>query len=138
MERKVICIVGPTCSGKTEVGIKLSEEINGEIISADSRQFYKYLDIGTAKPTVEQRKKVKHHLIDFLTPDENFNASHFEKQAIKICGELFKNNKQPVVIGGSGLYLKALIDGITESAVINEQLRDKFLEERKKFGDEYL
>ncbi len=136
--RQVICVVGPTCSGKTEVGIQLSEKLNGEIISGDSRQIFKYLDIGTAKPTSEQREKIKHHLIDFLNPDENFNASQFEKIAIEISEDLIKKNKQSVVVGGSGLYLKALIDGITESVVLNEDLREKFLEERNKFGNEYL
>lgn len=138
MERKVICIVGPTCSGKTEIGIELSKKLKGEIISGDSRQFYKFLDIGTAKPTVEQSNKVPHHLIDFLSPNETFNASQFENKALQIIEELFSKNKQPIVVGGSGLYLKALVDGITESVSTDEEYREKLLEERRKYGDNYL
>jgi tRNA dimethylallyltransferase len=137
-KENVIVIVGPTCSGKTNLSLKLSELIPSEIISADSRQIYKYLYIGTAKPSKEQLKKVPHHLIDFLDPSENYDVSKFEKDAEKIINEIFGRNKFPIVVGGSGLYIKALIDGIFDSADRNEEYRKELIQKRKEFGNEFL
>ncbi|MGE5437796.1 MAG: tRNA (adenosine(37)-N6)-dimethylallyltransferase MiaA [Syntrophothermus sp.] len=138
MERKVIVIVGPTCSGKTELSILLAEKLQSEIISADSRQVYKYLNIGTAKPTPEELKKVKHYFIDELELDEKFDVSIFENKSLQIINSLHKKNKIPIVVGGSGLYIRALIDGITESVVTNDELRLRLKYEKDKFGNEYL
>ncbi|MEO8398486.1 MAG: tRNA (adenosine(37)-N6)-dimethylallyltransferase MiaA [Ignavibacteriaceae bacterium] len=138
MERKVIVILGPTCSGKTSLGILLAQKLNGEIISADSRQIYKDLNIGTAKPSKEELKNTKHHLINFLDMEENYNASKFEQDSIKICRNLFKKNKIPIVVGGSGLYIKALVDGIIDSAEIDEEYRKKLLKFKEEFGNEFL
>lgn len=135
---EVIVIVGPTCSGKTKLSLALAELINSEIISADSRQVYKYLDIGTAKPEKRIREKIKHHFVDELFPDQDFNASKFSNAAESTIKELCDNGKTPMVVGGSGLYVKALIDGITESADTNSELRAELLELRKKMGNEYL
>ena len=96
MERIVIVIAGPTCSGKTDVAISLAQKINGEIISADSRQVYKHLTIGTAKPSTEQLLKVKNHFIDDLEPDVEFNASKFEVEAIEIIQKIFEKGKIPI------------------------------------------
>ncbi|HZW39294.1 MAG TPA: tRNA (adenosine(37)-N6)-dimethylallyltransferase MiaA [Ignavibacteriaceae bacterium] len=138
MERKVIVIVGPTCSGKTDLSLLLAEKLHSEIISADSRQVYKYLNIGTAKPSPEELKKVKHHFIDELEPDEKFDVSIFENRSIQIINSLHKKNKVPIVVGGSGLYIKALIDGITETIITSDELRNSLKEERERFGNEYL
>ena len=138
MAKIVIIIVGPTCSGKTNLSLKLSQLIPVEIISADSRQFYKYLDIGTAKPSKNQLQKAPHHLIDFLDPSENYDVSMFEKDAEKIIDQIYKKNKTPIVVGGSGLYIKALIDGIFENADKDEEYRNELLQKRKEFGNEYL
>ena len=138
MERKVIVIVGPTCSGKTRLGSLLAEQVNGEIISADSRQVYKYLDIGTAKPEDYILKKVKHHFISQLTPDEDFNVSKFEKQALEVIEKIFSNGKQPIVVGGTGLYIKALIDGIFDTADKDEEYRKQLLLLKNEFGNQYL
>ncbi len=138
MERSVIVIVGPTCSGKTNLAIKLAQHYNSEIISADSRQFYKYLDIGTAKPTDRQLKKVKHHFINFLEPDEEYNVSKFEMDAEKIINAQLEENKIPIVAGGSGLYIKALVDGIFDAADRDEDYRNELNQIRKEFGNEYL
>jgi tRNA dimethylallyltransferase len=138
LERSVIFIVGPTCSGKTNLSLKISELISAEIISADSRQFYKYLDIGTAKPSKEHLQKVPHHLIDFLSPQEHYDASLFEKDAGQCIEEIFNKNKTPIVVGGSGLYIKALIDGIFETADKDEDYRKELLEKRKQLGNEFL
>lgn len=135
---EVIVLVGPTCSGKTNLSLILSHLIHSEIISADSRQFYKLLDIGTAKPSTEQFKKVPHHLIDFLDPSENYDVSLFEKDAERIIEEIFNRNKLPVIVGGSGLYIKALIDGIFQSTDKDEEYRNELLQKRKEFGNEFL
>ena len=135
---EVVVIVGPTCSGKTFLSLKLAALVDGEIISADSRQVYKLLDIGTAKPSTDQLKKVKHHFVDELDPDADFNASKFAEKAEDIFADLAEQKKIPIVVGGSGLYIKALIDGITESADTNNELRQELLEQRKKFGDDFL
>ncbi len=134
----VIVIVGPTGSGKTKLSLMLVELLNSEIISADSRQIFKFLDIGTAKPTKEELKKVKHHLIDKINPDQDYNASKFAADAEQIIKQIFEQKKIPIVIGGSGLYIKALIDGIAESADTNSELREELLTLRKKMGNEYL
>ena len=138
MELKVIVIVGPTCSGKTSLSLLTAEKINSEIISADSRQFYKFLDIGTAKPTQNEVEKIKHHLLDFLNPNEDYNASKFEKDAINIISELHRNCKIPIVVGGSGLYIKALVDGIFDEVDTNENYRTELLELKKKHGNNFL
>ena len=135
---EIVVIVGPTCSGKTFLSLTLAELVDGEIISADSRQMYKLLDIGTAKPSTDQLKKVKHHFVDELDPDADFNASKFAENAKDIFAALIEQHKIPIVVGGSGLYIKALIDGITESADTNTELRQELLEQRKKFGDDFL
>jgi len=138
LERVVIVIVGPTCSGKTNLGLTLSQLILSEIISADSRQIYKYLNIGTAKPSKLQLEKVPHHLIDILDPSENYDASLFEKDAERIIDQIKNKNKIPIVIGGSGLYIKALIDGIFQTADKNEDYRKELLQKRKELGNEFL
>jgi len=138
LERVVVVIVGPTCSGKTNLSLNLAQLIPSEIISADSRQFYKLLDIGTAKPSKEKLQKVPHHLIDFLDPSENYDVSKFENDANEIIDQIHKKNKTPIVVGGSGLYVKALIDGIFDSAEKDEKYRKELLQKRKDFGNEFL
>ncbi|MEJ2618393.1 MAG: tRNA (adenosine(37)-N6)-dimethylallyltransferase MiaA, partial [Ignavibacteriaceae bacterium] len=138
MERKVIVIVGPTCSGKTDLSLLLAEELNTEIISADSRQFYKYLNIGTAKPGADSLRKIKHYFINSLNPGEYYNASKFEKDALEVCKKLIKQNKIPVIVGGSGLYIKALIDGIFDSADIDIDYRNFILSQKELYGNEYI
>ena len=138
MAKVVIVIVGPTCSGKTNLSFKLAQFIPSEIISADSRQIYKYLDIGTAKPSKKELQKVSHHLVDFLDPTENYDVSMFEKDAEKIIDQIYKKNKTPIVVGGRGLYIKALIDGIFDTADKDEGYRIELLKKIKEFGNEFL
>lgn len=135
---QVIVIAGPTCSGKTKVSLKLAEILDTEIISADSRQVYRYLDIGTAKPLSSDLKKIKHHFISSLNPDIKFNVSDFETEALKIIKELHTRNKIPVVAGGSGLYIKALVDGIFNTVDTDDDFRKKLMNERTENGNEYL
>lgn len=138
MEPKIIVITGPTCSGKTSLSLILAEKLNSEIISADSRQIFRYLDIGTAKPSIQQLEKVKHYFIDILDPDENYNVSRFENDAISVMDSIVRRNKVPIVVGGSGLYIKALVDGIFNEVDIDETYRNELSENREKHGNEYL
>ncbi len=138
MERKVIVIVGPTCSGKTRLGIALVLKLRTEIISADSRQIYRFLNVGTAKPSIDELNKVKHHFIDCCDPAEEYNVSRFETDALKIINDLHAAGKIPVVVGGSGLYIKALVDGIFNTVDADEAYREELKVNREKFGNEYL
>ena len=134
----VIVIVGPTCSGKTNLSLKLAQLIPSEIISADSRQIYQFLDIGTAKPSKIELEKIPHHLIDILDPSKTYDVSMFEKDAEKVIEEIFNKNKTPIIVGGSGLYIKALIDGIFDTTDNDEEYRKELLQKRKEFGNEFL
>ncbi len=138
MEKRVIVIVGPTCSGKTFLSLLLAENLNSEIISADSRQVYKLLDIGTAKPSNTELKKIKHHFVDELNPEHDFNASRFEEDSIRLIKDLHQKNKIPIVAGGSGLYIKALVDGIFNSVGRDDKYRKELLNLKNEHGNEYL
>lgn len=138
MERRAIIIVGPTCSGKTYCAIKLAQNLNSEIISADSRQIYKYLTIGTAKPTPDEQKSAIHHLVDHLEPDEEYNISRFENESIRIIQDLHAKDKIPVIVGGSGLYIKALVDGVIDVESADESYREHLLNIKKDKGIESL
>ena len=108
----VIVICGPTASGKTKLGIEVANKINGEIISADSMQIYKDMDIGTAKPTIEERKQAVHHLIDFVSPDQRYSVSDYKKDATNEIRDILKQKKTPIIVGGTGLYVNSLIYNI--------------------------
>ena len=107
----IIYIIGPTAVGKTALGIALARELGGEIINADSRQVYRYMDIGTAKPTAEERSQVPHHLFDLLEPDEDFSLGRFLALAKAKIEEIRGRGKTPMVVGGTGQYIRALHDG---------------------------
>lgn len=112
MKPKVIVIAGPTASGKTALSIELAKRINGEIISSDSMQIYKDMDIGTAKVTKEEQQHIKHYLIDFVSPNERYSVSEFKKDSEKAMEEILDKGKVPIVVGGTGLYIDSLIYGI--------------------------
>ena len=115
-------IFGPTGVGKTELAIEVALKINAEIVSCDSCQIYKYMDIGTSKPTKEQLAKVKHWFISLITPDTPYNAWMYAKEARQTIKEIVNRGKIPLVVGGSGLYLRALIDGFFEIPTIKDEL----------------
>ncbi|RCK71629.1 MAG: tRNA dimethylallyltransferase [Ignavibacteriae bacterium] len=123
--KKVLFIIGPTCSGKSTISIPIALKLNAEIISADSRQIYRMLDIGTAKPSSKDLDTVKHHFINELNPDEEFSAGEYSKEARKRIDEIFLRKKQPIVVGGSGLYIEALVDGIFDSPPVDKNIRKK-------------
>ena len=107
--QKVLVIIGPTGVGKTDLSLKLAKELNGEIISGDSIQVYQGLDIGSAKATLEEREMVKHHLIDIKDVEEDYSVYDYQKDARKILDDLISKNKNVIIVGGTGLYLKALL-----------------------------
>jgi tRNA dimethylallyltransferase len=130
---KVLVLVGPTASGKTAIGVHLAKRLHGEVISADSRQVFKYLDVGTAKPTRAQRASVPHHFVDELLPDEEFNAGQFGDRGRVVIRKLFDKGLTPIVVGGSGLYVRSLIDGLFEGPGADKEYRE-ILEARVRAG----
>jgi len=109
---RIVVLVGPTGAGKTDLGIELAERWNAEIINADSRQIFRRMDIGSAKPTAEQRSRVAHHLIDLVEPDEPFDCARFRQLALAVIADITRRGKRVLVVGGSGLYVKTLLWGI--------------------------
>lgn len=105
----LIVVMGPTASGKTALGIALAKLLNGEIVSADSRQIYRQMDIGTAKPTPTEMAQAKHHLVDFVEPDENYNLARFQKEAASLIHDIHHSGKIPLLVGGTGLYISSVI-----------------------------
>jgi len=110
--KKLIVILGPTASGKTELSIKLAKKFNGEIINADSRQIYKWLDIGTAKPTEKEKMGIPHHLFDIANPKRHFTVGQYQRLAKKVIEKIQKRGKIPFLVGGSWFYIRAVVDGI--------------------------
>ena len=127
---KVIVICGPTASGKTKLGIELAKKINGEIVSCDSMQIYKDMDIGTAKPTKAEQNEVKHYLIDFVSPDKRYSVAEYKNDAENVIDKIIKNNKTPIIVGGTGLYLNSLIYGIDYPDIKTDLNYRKELEEK--------
>ncbi len=123
MSRLIPVIIGPTAVGKTAFGLSLAHDLAAEIVGGDSRQIYRYLDIGTAKPDVAQRRAVRHHLIDVVNPDETLNAARFARLAWGCIRDIEARHKQPLVVGGSGMYIRALTDGLFRGPGANPRLR---------------
>lgn len=134
----LIVIMGPTGVGKTDLAIRLAERYGGEIISADSMQVYRHMDIGTAKPSSEERIRVPHHLLDVVDPDEEFNASMFVKMADDVIHLLHGRDKRVFVVGGTGLYLDALLGGLLSAPGADGRLRDSYKRDAAQYGKLYL
>lgn len=135
---KLVILTGPTAVGKTELSIKLAKNINGEIISADSIQVYKKLDIGSAKITKEEMQGVKHYLVDVLDPKEDFNVYIFKEMAGKAIGEILKKGKTPIIVGGTGFYIQSVIYDIDFQEEDNSIVRKELEEIVKEKGNLYL
>src|ERR1700743_3815758 len=144
--KKLIVIAGPTAVGKTAVAIKLAQQLKTEIVSADSRQFYREMSIGTAKPSPEELSQAKHYFIDSHSITESFNVGDFERQSLQLLSELFKTRDKVIVAGGSGLFIQAVTQGFDDLPVadanirnsLNKQLSEKgiqFLQEKLKEAD---
>lgn len=138
MDDKLLVILGPTCIGKTQVSLKVADTVKGEIVSFDSRQVYRLMDIGTAKPTKEEQERVAHYLIDVVYPDEKFTAADYARKARQVIDEIRAKGKQPIAVGGSGLYLKALTEGFFEGPKADEGIRAKLKKEAQEFGEPHL
>ena len=130
---KVIVICGPTASGKTALSIELAKKINGEIISADSMQIYKEMNIGTAKPTKEEMQGIKHYLIDFISPEERYSVADFKKDAKASIKKILEKGKTPIIVGGTGLYVDSLIYEIEYQDI---EFDAKYREELEKAVEE--
>lgn len=131
---KIVIILGPTASGKSDVAIKLAKKFNGEIISADSRQIYRGMDIGSGKVTKEEQKMAVHHMLDVADPNEDFNISHFKKLSEKIIEDILKRGKLPIICGGTGFWIKSVVDNVQLPEVkpnkeLRNTLRNKSTEE---------
>ncbi len=139
MSKPLLIIVGPTAVGKTELSISLAHQLNGEIISADSMQVYKYMNVGSAKPSIEEQQGIPHFLIDEMDPRENFSVAQFQKKAKQYINRILEKDKLPMVVGGTGLYINSIIYDLdfTET-VSNWELRKKLQMEAETYGNYYL
>jgi tRNA dimethylallyltransferase len=131
---RIVILLGPTGIGKSKSAIQWAEELGGEIVSADSVQVYQYMDIGTGKPTLDDQKRVRHHLIDVVTPDQPFHAALYRTLGRKTIGRLFQNRKPTWVVGGTGLYIKTLTQGLFTSPKIDPHVRGNLRQEAKEMG----
>ncbi len=133
-----IIITGPTATGKTELAIELAERLNAEIISADSMQIYRYMDIGTAKPSKEDRHRVKHYLIDIRDPNESFSAGEFVENSLRLIDEIHSKGKQVLIVGGTGFYIDALVNGLDQVGPVSEDIKRFFDDMCEELGSFYL
>lgn len=139
MKREIIVVCGPTAVGKTEYAIEIALKTGGEIVSCDSMQLYKYMDIGSAKPTALERSKVKHYLVDEIDPFKPFSAAKYQSLAKEAIEEIFAKGKTPIIAGGTGLYLNALLYDMDFSAPPrNDAFRDQLYKEASEFGPAFI
>lgn len=137
-KKVVVFIVGPTAAGKTSLSLSLAQKLPVEIVSADSRQIYKYLNIGTAKPSKEVLQDLPHHFVDILEPDEYYSAGQFSLDARKVIDQIFNRGNLPLVVGGSGLYIKALLEGFFTGNISNLKIRESLQQRLLREGSEAL
>lgn len=135
---QVVVIGSPTATGKTRLAMELAQSADGEIINADSLQVYRYLDIGTAKPTRAEREKITHHLLDVVDPDGEFNAAIYAEKARAVIEKLAGEGKRVFVVGGTGLYIRALLRGILATPPIDHHVRNYYKDLRDRYGREHL
>lgn len=135
----VIAVAGPTASGKTELGVRLAEHYGGEVVSADSMQIYKKMNIATAKPTKEEMRGIPHHLIDFVEPTESYSVARYKTDAQNAIEDITSRGKVPIIVGGTGLYIDSLLENIEFfDAEVDESLRQKLYERAEAEGAEKL
>ena len=136
---KILCVVGPTASGKTDYAVELALKCGGEVVSCDSMQIYKHMDIGTAKPTADEMKGVKHHMIDIIEPNESFSVARFSEMARECIDDILLRGKTPVLCGDTGLYFDSTINNINFIQMDTDEEYRKDLESAAKvFGNEYV
>lgn len=128
---RVLLVTGPTAAGKTEIAIALAEELDAEIVSADSRQVYRYMDVGTAKPDAQQLSRVKHHLVDVVDPDQAYNLAAWRRAAIAALADIASRGRRAIVCGGTGLYLSRLLGGLDAAPAADDGLRNRLQAEEE-------
>ena len=139
MAEKIVVVAGPTASGKTALGIALAKELNGEIVSADSMQVYRGMDIGTAKATMAEREGIPHHMLDVAEPWEDYSVARYVEQAEACCRDILRRGKLPILVGGTGLYIDSLVSGRDFAAVDSDQgLREALSAEYDALGGEAM
>lgn len=139
MREQILALVGPTAVGKTKLSLRLAQDLKGEIISADSMQIYKGMDIGTAKASREERDLVSHHLIDIVDPDEEFSVADFQEEVDELIPKIDQQGKLPMLVGGTGLYVKSVIEGFIFPDMEKDwDLRNRLEEEAEEKGTEYV
>jgi tRNA dimethylallyltransferase len=136
--KKIVFIIGPTASGKSKLALSLAKKICGEIVSCDSMQVYRGLDILSSKPPKSEQKKVRHNMIDIVGPGQNFNVNKFVKISNCLIGEIHKRGNAPIFVGGTGLYLDCLLNGLFQSPEKNAKIRNELYEKAKIHGNEPL
>ncbi len=136
--KTLITVVGPTASGKTSLSIEIARQLNCEIISADSRQFYKEMNVGTAKPSTAEMHGIPHHFIDFISVKDEYNAGKYETDVVNFLEHYFQKKNVAILVGGSGLYVNAVCNGMDEIPPSDKNTRQKINEELRKNGLEYL
>lgn len=136
--RQILTVVGPTAVGKSAIALRLALEFSGEIISCDSMQVYRGFNLGTDKPSPQARKMVPHHLIDIIDPEEQFSAADFARLALEEAEKIIQRGRLPLVVGGTGLYHKALVEGLFPGPGRNQSLRQKLRQEAEKYGLAHL
>ena len=137
-EPKVLILVGPTAVGKTALSLDLAEQLNAEIVSADSRQVYKFMDIGTAKPTPEELERIPHHFIDIRSPDQLYSAGEYGRDARDVIATLLSKFITPLVVGGSGFYIRALVDGLFAPQATDPEKKEQWRHRIKVEGKEQV
>ncbi len=138
MTLKLICLLGPTAVGKTEIAIQLAQRLNAEIVSVDSRQIYRQMDIGTAKPTAEEQQAARHHLIDCIDISQLFSVADYQSLADAAIADIQNRGKRVLLVGGAGLYFRAIVDGLFEGPGANPTLRKRLEGEAAQFGVDAL
>ncbi len=138
MKPRIIFLVGPTAAGKTEFSIKLARRLNAEIICCDSMQIYKDMEILSSQPSRQELKKIQHHLVSIVAPGKEFNVSKYRGLALKKIKEIIKKGKTPLFVGGSGLYMSVVVDGIFKVKASDKKVRDKLYDQASRSGSSYL
>lgn len=136
--QKIIVLPGPTGVGKTELSLGIAEKFKAEIISMDSMQIYKYMDIGTAKPTQEERCRIRHHLVDYVEPNETYHVSRFVTDARQAIADISKRGLTPMLVGGTGLYMRGLLEGVFELPAIPDHIKAQVRSDMEKIGNAAL
>ena len=136
--RRLVVILGPTASGKSALAIALAERLNGEVVTCDSTQVYRYFDIGTGKVPAAERRGIPHHMIDLVDPEEVFTAGEYRRRATEVLNAICERGKLPILTAGTGLYLRALLEGLADAPARSEELRERLRQRAARRGPGHL